>query len=106
MEITESRTITARVLDWLRAGYPEGIPKQDYEPLLGLLRRKLTTQDVRAIAADLVAQSQQTEEPVTEEDIRAMIEETVVQSASGDDIARVSAHLAAGGWPLESELDD
>jgi hypothetical protein len=29
-----------------------------------------------------------------------MIEETMYQRALGSDVARVSARLAAGGWPL------
>ena len=33
-----------RVLQWLRAGYPEGVPQQDYVALLGILRRTLTPQ--------------------------------------------------------------
>ena len=28
------------VLDWLREGYPAGVPPKDYIPLLALLRRR------------------------------------------------------------------
>ena len=28
-----------KVLDWLRAGYPDGVPPRDYFPLIALLRR-------------------------------------------------------------------
>lgn len=31
-----------RALNWLRAGYPGGVPDTDYQPLLALLRRRLT----------------------------------------------------------------
>lgn len=31
-----------RVLGFLRAGYPDGVPTNDYVPLLALLRRRLT----------------------------------------------------------------
>ncbi|HEY5484993.1 MAG TPA: DUF3349 domain-containing protein, partial [Propionibacteriaceae bacterium] len=31
-----------RVVGWLRAGYPDGVPQQDYVALLGILHRQLT----------------------------------------------------------------
>jgi hypothetical protein len=90
----------ALALKWLRAGYPAGVPRQDYVALLGLLRRKLTEYEVHQIAADLAAQAEKTAEPVTTQDIEQMINQSVLQPASEQDVARVSARLAAGGWPL------
>lgn len=89
-----------RSVDWLRAGYPAGVPRQDYVALLGLLRRKLTEDEVRKIAQDLADASHQTSEPITTEDIETMIDQSVLQPASAEDVVRVSARLAAGGWPL------
>jgi hypothetical protein len=89
-----------RTVEWLRAGYPAGVPRQDYVALLGLLRRKLTDVEVRKIAQDLADQSDATSDPITTRDIEEMINEAVLQRASQEDVARVSAHLAAGGWPL------
>lgn len=89
-----------RAVEWLRAGYPAGVPRQDYVALLGLLRRKLTEDEVRKIAQDLADQSQQSSDPITTQDIEEMINESVLQEASPEDVVRVSAHLAAGGWPL------
>ena len=88
------------VLDWLRAGYPEGIPPQDYLPILGVLQRRLTVDEIHTIAEGLAQQLSRTENPITRADIEEMIEETVYQRALGSDVARVSARLAAGGWPL------
>ena len=34
------------------------------------------------------------------EDIETMISNSMLQEATPADVARVSAHLAAGGWPL------
>jgi hypothetical protein len=90
----------ARALDWLRRGYPAGVPRQDYVVLLGLLRRNLTDDEIRQIAAALGSQSDDGERPISREDIEALIKESVLQPASEDDVARVSARLAAGGWPL------
>jgi hypothetical protein len=41
------------VVDWLRAGYPDGVPERDYLPLLALLARRLTAEEVAAVAAQL-----------------------------------------------------
>lgn len=99
--MTDSRSnFVMRSVEWLRAGYPAGVPKGDYVALLGLLRRKLTEEEVRKIAADLAEQSVLTSEPISVADIEAMVDDAVLQSASAEDVARVSARLAAGGWPL------
>jgi len=87
-------------VEWLRAGYPSGVPQQDYVVLLGLLQRKLTQEEVRTIAQDLAYESVVNDEPISAEDIERMIKTSVLQPALPEDIARVSAHLAAGGWPL------
>ncbi|MDT5031772.1 MAG: hypothetical protein QOC94_1943 [Actinoplanes sp.] len=96
----------SRAVGWMRAGYPAGVPRQDYVALLGLLRRKLTEDEVRKIAQDLADQSQLTSDPITTQDIESMISDEVLQSASPDDVIRVSAHLAAGGWPLADPPTD
>lgn len=89
----------ARAVEWLRAGYPAGVPRQDYVVLLGLLRRKLSDDEIRKIAQDL-ADTARDGEPITVADIERMIDDEILQKASTEDIARVSARLAAGGWPL------
>jgi hypothetical protein len=38
--------------------------------------------------------------PITTADIEEMISSSMLQTASPEDVVRVSAHLAAGGWPL------
>ena len=100
----ESRSnFVTRAVEWLRAGYPDGVPRQDYVALLGLLRRKLDEDEIRKIAADLAAQAG---DPITSADIEEMIGSTVLQQATPEDVVRVSAHLAAGGWPLADPPTD
>ena len=100
MTDTRSNFLT-RALGWLRAGYPAGVPRQDYVALLGVLRRKLTEEEVRKIAFELADQSLLPgTDPITTADIEAMIGSSVLQEATPEDVVRVSAHLAAGGWPL------
>jgi hypothetical protein len=95
-----------RTVEWLRAGYPSGVPRQDYVALLGLLRRKLTEDEIHRIAQDLADESQRTEDPISTADIETMVNDAVLQPASAEDVARVSARLAAGGWPLADPPSD
>jgi hypothetical protein len=87
------------IIDWLRAGYPEGVPPVDYIPLFALLGSHLTDADIKTIADELASSS----DPASAQAIR-----DAVQAASHEnpplevDIARVRARLAAGGWPLAS----
>ncbi|WP_432520457.1 DUF3349 domain-containing protein [Kineococcus sp. SYSU DK006] len=96
---TSSTSIAGRVVDWLRAGYPAGVPRQDYVALLGILRRKCTDLEVRQISADLADLAQQGE-VITTADVERLINEATLDEASPADVTRVSSHLAAGGWPL------
>jgi hypothetical protein len=43
-----------RIVSWLRAGYPQGIPPTDYLPLLALLLRRLTNDEVNTVAKELI----------------------------------------------------
>lgn len=96
----EPRTnVVVRALGWLRAGYPAGVPRQDYVVLLGLLRRKLTDHEVREIAAELAGLARQGED-ITTADVEKLINDATLDEAADADVARVSARLAAGGWPL------
>jgi hypothetical protein len=96
----------SRSVEWLRRGYPAGVPRGDYVALLGLLRRKLTDEEIRKIAGDLAGQSLRTFDPITARDIEEMINDAVLQEATAEDVARVSARLAAGGWPLADPPND
>jgi hypothetical protein len=99
--VSETRSnFLTRSVGWLRAGYPTGVPRQDYVALLGLLRRKLTDEEVHQIAKDLADQAALTDDPISVNDIEEMINDAVLQKASDEEVARVSARLASGGWPL------
>ena len=43
------------IVAWLRAGYPEGIPPTDYVPVLALLSRRLSNDDVKLVTRELIA---------------------------------------------------
>ena len=44
--MTENHTVLENVLAWLHEGYPDGVPPKDYFPLLALLKRSLTEDEV------------------------------------------------------------
>jgi len=91
-----SRNVVARVVGWLRAGYPDGVPQQDYVALLGILHRQLSDDEIITIA-QTIAGSTVTD---VEERIRLAIRRKTLQPATDDEVARVSARLAKVGWPL------
>lgn len=90
--------IVQRVLAWLRAGYPEGVPQQDYVALFGVLHRALTPTEVESLAQRL---AEGDTVPVGRDDIENLIRRTVHEEPSDADVRRVAGRLAAGGWPLE-----
>ena len=94
--VGRSRNVLARVVGWLRAGYPDGVPQQDYVALLGILHRQLSDDEIITIA-QTIAGSTVTD---VEERIRLAIRRKTLQPATDDEVARVSARLAKVGWPL------
>ena len=98
-------TFVGRALEWLRAGYPSGVPQQDYVVLLGLLRRKLTDFEVHQIVQELADMHEQGTQ-ITTEDVEKLINDATLDQAAPGDVARVSARLAAGGWPLADASND
>ena len=92
------------ILNWLRAGYPEGVPGPDRVPLLALLRATPLTDDqvkeiVRAItASDSTALA---DGEITKDEIEAFISEATQHDAGPENVQRVAAKLAAAGWPLQ-----
>ena len=96
------------ILDWLRAGYPEGLPPKDRIPLVALLRRKLSDAQIRdsAIGAALAELSDvNSDQVISSDEISAQIADLTSQTPSDEDIARVASVLAAAGWPL-ADLDN
>ncbi|GAB4013469.1 hypothetical protein GCM10028772_41950 [Nocardioides ultimimeridianus] len=69
-----------------------------------MLRRNLTEGDIESIADELALQSiSNGVQPVTADQIRAMVRDQALQASTDEDLRRVSAKLAAGGWPLAAD---
>ncbi len=92
--------VLSRVLDWLRAGYPEGVPPKDYSPLLALLQRTLTAEELADVVAALARQET---DPVRVSQIRAAIADVTSANPSGDEVRRVAVLLADRGVPLSTK---
>ncbi len=96
-----SLPLLSAVVGFLRAGHPEGIPVKDYIPLFSLLVRRLSNEEVVEVADALIASVDPPPPP------RCADHQRLHAAADLDaDTARVSAHLAAGGWPLASPHDE
>ena len=85
------------IVSWLRAGYPEGVPETDYIPLIAVLARRLSNDEVRAVAQELIDSG---ELPVDNIDIGTMITRVTDELPREADVNRVRDRLAAHGWPL------
>lgn len=86
------------VLGWLRHGYPHGIPTTDYFPLLALLSRTLTEDDVVGVAQTVLRGTDS--DTVTPQEIRAAIHLVTDKEPNPEEMHQVAARLASVGWPL------
>jgi Protein of unknown function (DUF3349) len=96
--MTENHTVLGNVLGWLHEGYPEGVPQKDYFPLLALLKRSLTEEEVVKAAQSILKASES--DSVTEEEIRDAVHAVIEKELNPEEIHQVAARLASVGWPL------
>jgi hypothetical protein len=94
--------VVSKIVGWLRAGYPEGVPQHDYMPIFALLGTQLTNDEVTLIADELAFSA----DPASAEAIKGAIIAVTDTKPTDADLARVRAHLAAGGWPLATPHQD
>jgi len=93
-------TFLARIVAWITAGYPEGVPGPDRVPLFALLKRRLTDDEVKAVAKELKDLGE-----FDSADIGVLITQITDELPTPDDSERVRARLAARGWPLDDPRD-
>ena len=103
---TGGRDITnllTSILNWLRAGYPEGVPGPDRVPLLALLRATpLTEEQIKEIVGNLTAADSPAVKDggIAVDEIEQFITDVTHHDAGPENVRRVAAKLAAAGWPL------
>ena len=101
-------TLLSSILNWLRAGYPEGVPGPDRVPLLALLRATpLTDDQVKEVVRNLTADGStaMVDGEIGEDEIATFISDVTDHDAGPENVKRVAAKLAAAGWPLAG-VDD
>jgi len=98
-------TLVGRVVRWLRAGYPDGVPQQDYLALLGILRRALTSTELEGVVTELGDEAAAGQQILTRQLVEQRIADVVKGPVHHEDVVRVSTRLVAAGWPLGSPLD-
>ena len=93
------------ILNWLRAGYPGGVPGPDRVPLLALLRNTpLTEDEVKEVVREITAADSGAlaDGLIDRDEIEQFIEGVAHHDGGPENIKRVAAILAAAGWPLDA----
>ncbi len=92
----------AKIVAWITAGYPEGVPGPDRVPLMSLLNRRLSNDEVKAVAEGLMELGE-----FDRIDIGVFITQMTDELPREEDVERVRERLAAKGWPLDDpRVDD
>ena len=98
MTETTSQGVFENVIGWLHRGYPEGVPPKDYIPLLALLKRSLTEEQVVQAAQTVLRGTDS--DTVTESQLRDAIHQVIAKEPNPEELHQVAARLASVGWPL------
>ncbi len=88
--------VLSNIVNWLKAGYPNGVPEADYIPLLAVLTRRLSNDEVRSVAKALVDSGTL---PADNVDIGVVITKMTDEMPREEDIERVREKLVTYGWP-------
>jgi len=86
----------AKIIAWITAGYPEGVPGPDRVPLFALLKPRLTDDEVKTVAKELMDRGE-----FDDIDIGVLITQLIDGLPAPEDIERVRNRLSAKGWPLD-----
>lgn len=99
--IAEQRTMTSptwllqRLVGFLRAGQPRGAPATGYYPVLALMPRRITDDEIATLTADLLKTGAAA---VTAIDIGVAICAAIGELPAPADVDRVVQRLLSKGW--------
>lgn len=91
----------SKIVSWVTAGYPDGVPGPDRVPLFALLSRRLSNDEIQVLVQELIDRHE-----IDDVDIGVLITQLTDELPTPDDIERVRATLAAHGWPLDDPRED
>ena len=98
--MTEHQSFFDNVLDWLHEGYPGGVPPKDYFPLLALLKRSLTEDEVVQGRADRPQAGRLRHSGDGRADPHGPFADVIEKEPNPEEIHQVASRLASVGWPL------
>ena len=100
------QSMPRRLLNCLTSGYPSGVRATDRYAMLASLYRTLTVDQLEEVVAALTTKDSLAlaDGMITDLEISAMIIAVTDTAPCVDDIRRVSARLAASGWPVARTL--
>jgi hypothetical protein len=93
-------TLLQSIIAWVRKGYPEGVPRQDYIPLLALLKRRMSEDELSEVARELAGSGPDVDASAT---IARAIASLIHEQPSPADIERVRERLRSTGWDPDGE---
>ena len=85
----------ARMVAFLRAGYPTGMPSTGYVPLAALSRRRLSDDEITAITSELMIRGRAA---ISTSDVGVHITRITDDMPSPDDVERIQRRLEAIGY--------
>lgn len=103
--MTETPSLLHRIIEWLRAGYPDGVPGPDRVPLLELLRSTPLTEDqIKEVVRNITAEDSPAlaDGEITDDEIATFISAVTHHDAGPENVQRVADKLAAAGCSLEA----
>src|ERR1700742_3158684 len=81
-DVVTTTSLLGSILQWLRAGYPEGVPGPDRVPLLALLRATPLTEDqVKEVVRNLTADNAAAEGGFDTDEIAGFIKDVTHHDA-------------------------
>lgn len=89
-----------KVVTWLRVSYPAGVPEQDYQPLLALMRRRLAEEEIAELGQRLVADGLV---PADRVDVGVEVSKVTQELPTRAELERVLESLRSSGFPVDSD---
>ena len=87
-----------RIVAWLKAGYPQGVPEADVVPLLALLRRRLSDDEIVELAHRLSSGGARWASHIdTGREVLRITDELPTPA----ELHRVADKLRATGWQID-----
>lgn len=90
------------LIQWLRAGYPHGMPTQDYIPLMAVLRRRLGEDEILDVSRQLADAGLL---PADAVDIGVEITKITDEMPLATDVERVEENLRTQHWERLEDPD-